>query len=305
MQGQPELGLVSRGGRVNALFVQPFGFESPGGGGRVFRSLCADAPVQVVSACVAPFPPPPTEVVEELHFATRPRLGRLRSNRPGNALVRQLDDVGHRGVEQALESLVRRRDVGVIHALADAEVSFAIAHRVARRTGARFTLSVHDAPWYKRMRIQAGNRRYFAALTEAWRDADARTAISDELGEAFCARYGRRPFVVVTDGLESVAAEAGGRIPREFSIYFCGSIHFAHWPNFRLLFEAVDRIRRDGVWVPRVVLRGSSLPEARNRASSRRDRGTPPTPRSRRKSRRPTSSICRCRSATVPLPSRS
>jgi hypothetical protein len=82
------------------------------------------------------------------------------------------------------------------------------------------------------------------------------------MGEAFCERYGRRPYVVVTDGLESVAADPGGVIPREPLIYFCGSIHLAHWPNFRMLFDAVDRIRRNGVWLPRIVLRGSSLPDA-------------------------------------------
>jgi glycosyltransferase involved in cell wall biosynthesis len=177
-------------------------------------------------------------------------------------LVRQLDDVGHRGLEGELESLVGDRGIEAVHALADAQISFAVAHRVARRAGARFTLSVWDAPWYKRLRVQAGNRRYFAALEHAWRDADARTAISDEMGEAFCRRYGDRPYVVVTDGLESVAAVPGGVIPREPSIYFCGSIHIAHWPNFRVLFEAVDRIRRGGTWLPRIVLRGSSLPDA-------------------------------------------
>jgi glycosyltransferase involved in cell wall biosynthesis len=245
----------------SVLLVQPFGVESPGGGGRVFRSLCAEVPVRVVSACVGPFPPRPTRIVEELHFATRPRLARLRSSRLG-VLVCQFDDVGHRGLEAELESFVRQRGITAIHALADAQISFAIAHRVARRTGARFVLSLWDAPWYKRLRIQSGNRRYFAALQDAWRGADARTAISNEMGEAFCSRYGRRPFVVVTDGLDAVAAEPSGRIPREFTIYFCGSIHLAHWDNFRRLAEAVDRVRRDTGWLPRIVLRGSTFPAA-------------------------------------------
>jgi glycosyltransferase involved in cell wall biosynthesis len=249
---------------ADVLLVQPFGIDSRGGGGRVLRSLCIDAPVRVVSACVSPFAPPPTRVTEEVYLASRPRLARLRSSR-FNVLVRQLDDLGHRGVETELESLVRRRRIGSIHALADAQISFALAHRVAARTGARFTLSVWDAPWYKRLRLQAGNARYFAAVSGAWRDADARTAISEEMGEAFCERYGRRPYVIVTDGLESVAPQPGGAIPHEFSIYFCGSVHLAHWANFRVLFEAVDRIRRSGNRLPRIMLRGSSLPDASRR----------------------------------------
>jgi glycosyltransferase involved in cell wall biosynthesis len=243
------------------LLVQPFGVDSPGGGGRVFRSLCAGVPVKIISACVTPLPPRTTDVVEERHLATRPRLARLRSSRL-DVLVRQFDDVGHRGLESELESLVRERDIGAVHALADAQISFAVAHRVARRTGARFTLSVWDAPWYKRLRVQAGNRRYFTALEHAWHDADARTAISADLGEAFCRRFGRRPYVVVTDGVESVAEAPGTPIPREPSIYFCGSIHLAHWPNFRVLFEAVARMRRHSAWLPRLVLRGSTLPDA-------------------------------------------
>jgi glycosyltransferase involved in cell wall biosynthesis len=246
---------------LTVLLVQPFGVESPGGGGRVFRSLCEGVSTQVVSACVGPFSPRPTEIVEELYFATRPRLARLRASRLG-VLVRQLDDVGHRGVERELEAFVRQRGIAAIHALADAHISFAIAHRVARRTGARFVLSLWDAPWYKRLRVQAGNRRYFRALGEAWRDADARTVISAEMGSAFCSRYGRKPFVVVTDGLASLAADPIQTIPSEFTIYFCGSIHLAHWDNFRILAEAVDRVRRSHAWRPRIVLRGSTFPGA-------------------------------------------
>jgi hypothetical protein len=217
--------------------------------------------VQIVSACVGPFAPPPTDVVDELYFATRPRLARLRSSRLG-VVVRQFDDVGHLGVERELDSLVRQRGIAAIHGLADAQISFAISHRVARRTGARFALSLWDAPWYKRLRVQGGNRRYFAALEAAWRDADARTVISPEMGSAFCRRYGHRPFVVVTDGLESVATDPIEAVPRRFSIYFCGSIHIAHWENFRILAEALDRIRRAGKWLPRIVLRGSTFPGA-------------------------------------------
>jgi glycosyltransferase involved in cell wall biosynthesis len=248
-------------GPPRVLLVQPFGIESPGGGGRILRSLCADVPLEIVSICAGPFPPRPTEVVEELYFATRPRLSRLRASRLG-VLVRQFDDFGHQGVERKLETLARQRGVAAIHALADAHISFAIAHRVARRTGARFALSLWDAPWYKRLSTQMGNRRYFAALDKAWHDADARTVISPEMGSAFCSRYGRKPFVVVTDGLESVASDPIEAVPRNFTIYFCGSIHIAHWDNFRILAEALDRIRRAGAWLPRVVLRGSTFPGA-------------------------------------------
>lgn len=243
---------------VSVLLLQPFGLESPGGAGRLFRTLCADGPAEILSVCASPSPPPPTRVVEEVYFGVRPRLARVRSTRLG-VLVRQLDDFGHRGLERELEILVNRHGVEAIHALADAQIAFAIGHRVARNTGARFVLSLHDAPWYKRLRWQVGNERFFAALCDAWCDADACIVISPEMGEAVSQRYGRRPFLVVTDGLEAAATSPAVGVPREFTIYFCGSVHVAHHENFDALVKAVAQIRRQGAWMPRIVLRTGTI----------------------------------------------
>jgi glycosyltransferase involved in cell wall biosynthesis len=175
-------------------------------------------------------------------------------------LVRQLDDLGHHGIEARLEKIVHRHHVVAIHALADAHISFAAAHRVARRAGTRFVLSVHDAPWYKRLRFQAGNRNYFEALACAWRDADACTVISDEMGAVLCARYGTRKFEVVTHGVEPLPAQSGGQIDRSFTMYFCGSIHLAHRNNFHLFIEAMELVRARTRWLPTMIIRGSAWP---------------------------------------------
>jgi Glycosyl transferases group 1 len=246
------------------MLVQPFGLASPGGGARILRSLCAAPPTRTISVAVSLSPPPDSGLVEELHIRRRPYLRRLRGTRLGPA-IGQLDDPGHARVEKHLTAVAEREHVRAVHALADDQISFALAHRVARRVGARFTLSVHDAPWYKRQHLQLGNQRFFAALARAWRDADARMVISQEMGTAFVERYGHRPFNIVTDGLDRVSEAPLGAVPNEFVVYFTGSIHLAHHENFLILIEALGRLRSDRRWLPRLVLRGSDIP---SRASS-------------------------------------
>ncbi len=246
------------------MLVQPFGLGSAGGGAKILRCMCAFAPERVISVSIGPFAPPTSPLADEYHLSTRPRLRRLRGTRLG-PLIGQFSDVGHRGVFERLVSLAVRERVHALHALADDQISFAIAHRVARQIDARFVLSIHDAPWYKRLPVQWGNGTFFKALADAWADADARIVISEEMGKAFCDRYGDRDFDVVTDGLESVADRPIDRLRHELAVYFAGSIHLAHHENFRILMEAIDSIRQTGRWRPRLLLRGSDIPDGRRR----------------------------------------
>src|SRR2546423_12930257 len=69
------------------MFVQPFGVGGPGGGPRILRTLIRAVPLDALSVCASPEAPPRTDVVEERHTGSRPRLGRLEHTRLAPSLT--------------------------------------------------------------------------------------------------------------------------------------------------------------------------------------------------------------------------
>jgi hypothetical protein len=80
-------------------------------------------------------------------------------------------------------------------------------------------------------------------LREVWRAADARYVITRDLGAEYGRRYGDRPFSVVTDGLDRVAAHARDPSDATLHVYFMGAYHASYRRNFDVLLTALDRVR--------------------------------------------------------------
>ena len=225
---------------MRVLFVQPFGVGGPGGGPRILRTLLRSVPLDALSVCTSPEAPPPTDVVEERHSASRPRLGRLEHTRLAPSLT-ALDVAYERRLARNLRGAAVAWRAQAVHSVAHA-VDFWPALRVARELRLPYLLSVHDDLRYA-LRGSPVRRPALRRLGEAWRAADARFVITDRLGTEYCERYGDRGFSVVTDGLESIAERPPEPSDSTLHVYFMGAYHTAYRENFDALLAALARLR--------------------------------------------------------------
>lgn len=221
--------------------VQPFGIHSPGGGPRILRSLLDDAPAPFVSVCTGLRRPDAFDPAREVHLPMRPYLGRVehtRLSRPLSVLTR----LAAPWFKRKLRALFDDRGVTRVHAIPHG-LDFAYAFEIARERDLPYVLTVHDDMTYNlhdRVYLDEAMRR----LATVWREADGRMVISDAMGRAYNARYGERPYAVVTDGLTDVAADVRPRETGRLNVYFMGSVHLSYEANFQSMLDALDRVAR-------------------------------------------------------------
>lgn len=122
-------------------------------------------------------------------------------------------------------------------------MDFVRGYHVARELGLKFFFNLHDDLLDTAGR-SLGGRALMRAVPEIWRDADARFVISEQIGREYCARYGGRPFEVVTDGLEELR-EPRPRVPGRLHIYFMGLFHLRYEPNLVSLLRALEIVRAE------------------------------------------------------------
>ena len=222
------------------VFVQPAGLSSPGGGPRILRALLREAPLPFLSVCTSPAPPPRTEVGAETHLPSRRRYGRLESTRFARWLgLAEL--AGHTAFEGRLEDLCRKRPVAAMHALAHG-LDFWPAFRVAKKLNLPYFLSVHDDLGYA-LRNRPERAYGLIRIRAAWTGATGRFVISQEMGEEYCRRYGRLPYALVTDGLESINSQPLPRPGNSLRVYFMGLFHHSYGENLRGLRRALSSLR--------------------------------------------------------------
>lgn len=221
-------------------FVQPFALDGHGGGARILRSLLEGAPRPYLSVCTAPSLSAPLREGAEVHVPRRPAFGRLDATR----LYRQFDRLETLLAATFKERLTRvfeGHGVTAVHAIPHG-MDFWHAFEVAEQLGLPFVLNVHDDLSYNLAGVPY-LARALDRLGHVWRHAAARVVISEAMGEEYDRRYGVRPYVVVTDGLQSVAASA--RRPEGLRVYFMGSIHLSYEANFDALFDALRRVQAE------------------------------------------------------------
>jgi hypothetical protein len=196
----------------------------------------------VLSACTSPEAPPETELVEERHFRSRPRLGRLERTRLAPWLT-AIDVAFQRRLARALRGAAVEGRVQAVHSVAHS-LDFWPAFRVSQELQLPYLLSVHDDLGYV-LRGSPVRSLALRRLGEAWRAADARFVITDQLGAEYRERYGDRDFSVVTDGLESIAEHPPEPSDSTLHVYFTGAYHVAYRSNFDTLLAALERLRAE------------------------------------------------------------
>lgn len=236
-------------------FVQPFGVADAGGGAKVLRSLLRNAPVNAFSVNAGLIAGPPTDLISEFHLPPRPHFGRAEYTRLSR-FIQSSNRWFAGGFRQKLAALLEHQGATAVHAIAHGWESLD-AFQVARELHLPFLLTAHDDLLYALLG-QFGLTTAERLLAEAWTHADIRFAISEELGAEYCRRYGKRQFIIVTDGLDSVIAAPYPRRPRQLNVYFMGLLHQSYRKNFDQLIQALDRIARENPeWQVLLTTRGA------------------------------------------------
>jgi glycosyltransferase involved in cell wall biosynthesis len=219
------------------VFTHPFPLAAAGGGPRILRSLLKDAPVPTVCICTAPASPPAHYLDSELHIAIRPNLGRIERTR-FNIVAHAIAPLFRRGFAKRLEKTCVSTRARAIHSVAHGGLDFYYAYLLSKRLKIPFFLQVHDDLAYTGVG-RVPTHLLSRCLTEAWRGAQARFVISNELGAEYAKRYGEGEFITVTDGLDAVSATARTEL-KQLRIYFMGLFHVGYEQNLEALIKALD-----------------------------------------------------------------
>lgn len=217
------------------LFVQPFGLSGVGGGPRIYRALLENAPLPFDSVVTSPASPPAPRFGTQHHLPQRYSLGRIERTR-FSWICQHYEFLRLSAFERRIEQYMVEHGVAAVHVLAHSTDCFAAA-RAARRLRLPLFLTVHDDMEYHYANSSL-NGRIRPQLHELWNEADCRFVISEAMGTEYCARYGAKPYTIVTDGIETLSPLYTPGAVADGPIYFGGLFHIGYEPNLKALLAA-------------------------------------------------------------------
>lgn len=226
---------------MTIAFLQPFSVQSPGGGPRILRALIEEPPLEAISVCLSPAPPPPTTLLPEFHAPVRPTYGRLeptRFHRHLGVTAVPLEPL----VRRRLRRLLARHETTVAHLVAH-DATFWPAFQAARDLSLPVALTVHDHLQYN-MRDRPERKLALHRLGRVWREADHRFVITTAMSQEYGRRFGDRPAEVVTDGLIAVDTPVPP-VAGRFTVYFMGAFHMSYRSNLEGLLRGMERFQHE------------------------------------------------------------
>jgi glycosyltransferase involved in cell wall biosynthesis len=228
-----------------ALFVQPFGIAGSGGGGpRILTSMVRGQPFEALSINCHQGRTRPVDWIEQRHVPLRPSLGRIdRTRFAGIGYWTEI--VSRASFERRLAAEMDAWAPQVVHVLPHWTCDFHAAWRHARSRGWRVVMSIHDDLAYALPGHHPLRKQALRMLARMWPDVDHVFAISQELGDEYNARYGKRCFDIITDGVEKIADRPAPIVPGRLRVYFMGLFHFTYRENLQALTQALAAIRRE------------------------------------------------------------
>lgn len=219
------------------VFMQPFSLRWAGGGARIMRALLEKSPARPLVVCTSPQPP---QDPHERHLPTRPFFGRIENSRLAG-LPELFTPIFRPLFRRRLEALCRKQKALALHAIPHAHLDFLDACHVATQLQIPFFLQVHDDFVHgAKGRVPAQAAR--EGLLEAWQKAHLRFVVSPQLGEEYCRLYGRRDYIIVTDGVEQLAEVRVAPPVEQLNIYFMGLFHLSYEENLRGLLRAIAQL---------------------------------------------------------------
>jgi len=219
------------------MFVQPYGLGSSSGGSRILSNMIREQPFAAHSVNTDPLPAPPVEGISETHLPVRPTLGRLDRSR-FSKLGKCLEMAWRLSFKKRLSAHFEACDPKIVHVLPHGASDFFIAWQLARARGNRVVMSVHDDLRYTLLGHPL-RQKSDLWLAKMWLDVDQVFIISEQLGQEYSRRYGRREYEIITDGVENISNIPPKRPSHRLHLYFMGLFHHAYGKNLLNLTRAL------------------------------------------------------------------
>lgn len=233
--------MTEKGVRLIAL-IQVYGVNGPAGGPKLLRGLLqADHP-PVLSIYTGLDEVAPLPGVEEIYLPRRPELGKLDRSR-FHRWMGFFDRVYRSRFESKLKQIIAARGVKYIHVIPHV-YDVVPVQRVAAQLGIPCFITVHD-DIESTVAGHPFKSEIVRATASIWRSAKAAFAISEEIGQEYCRRYGERHFEVITDGLSTIAEAPKAWDGKSFHLFFMGLFNQGYKENFRVLLDALKIVRAE------------------------------------------------------------
>jgi glycosyltransferase involved in cell wall biosynthesis len=191
-----------------------------------------------MSVCTAPTAPPKTTFGPEVHLPLRPHFGRIESSRLHGYLGNLLPFYEQK-FKQRFEELCLANKASAIHAIPHG-LDFWYVFEIAQKLEIAYFLNVHDELSYNLQNRGWELQKSLEHLATVWNRADRRIVISEAMGLEYCRRYGKQPFIIITDGLTSIPVQPRKLPQCSLRVYFMGSTHLSYNSNFQSLLKALS-----------------------------------------------------------------
>jgi glycosyltransferase involved in cell wall biosynthesis len=232
--------------------IQRFGIGENGGGPKILRSLVFGQPFEWQSVC--------TQIHRPCGAAFTNGFERWIPARPATKLDRtrlhwladSLSSAFVRRLRAQILAVCDQERFDVVHIIPHDVHDWQFAAEYCFRTGTPLLMSVHDDIRYTFS--PRAYRKQKGIFADVWRKALHVFCISQELGEEYCQRFGKRQFETLTDGVEPVACAPRPRRPAKLHVYFCGLLHYGYVENFQVLYEALESLASE--YDVKIVIRG-------------------------------------------------
>ena len=228
---------------MKVLFVQPFPLNGSGGGARIMRFLIQNCPFEAVVLNTAIHSAQPSPHIREFQLKERPRIPLIENIARFQGFYKRIARAGISRWEKRFLKLVTEIKPDCIHSVYGDDQLFACVQNVANSLSIPHVLSVHD----DNASLEYRDNAVLAQKTEeTWLESSYRYVISEEMGEEYCRRYGKKDFAVITDGIENVL-NAETRVTKQTRgrVYFTGLLHISYEPNISDLMTCLESIKED------------------------------------------------------------
>lgn len=240
-------------GLMHTVFVLPYSLYAQGGSSKIFRSLL-EGRQSHYSIVVFGESSSEKDAANETVIRCRPSLGRLdRSRLYWIGLL--LFPFNLPGSAKKLDVLLNDLNPDHVHTIVQGRGYIQCLSWCARNS-IPLSISVHDD--IEHLTIGDPFGWFFRRkAAQAWRQACLRFVISSEIAEEYSSRYGKRPWLQITDGLEQFASAPRGPSDRRLCVYFAGALNVPYEPNFLALQRALKLFAGSHPdWEVRILLRG-------------------------------------------------
>jgi hypothetical protein len=251
---------------LKLLTYQPFSLYSNGGGNRILRRLFKGREADVISLVIeeTPLVPRQGNILETILYASPVTRKWARWKLRG-----WLTKLRHFSLKNyttgKIQKAAAKLQYDVLHVVDHGPFAAALATDQFCK-GREVWVSFHDH--FSTTYSSAANS------AENWKRATRRLVISEELGKEYSRLFGDAPYELVTDGVAAnEVSEPVTAAAEPLVVYFAGLLHLDYIPLFKVLADALDKLKTEGHQF-KLILRGTQyIPFLENRSFTTDYRG--------------------------------